>query len=227
MEVPPKARFSASACSIQKAHVHLGEQGGRPLEMLPCPAVPCPPSRPGEGKVAPAEERTKRHLTGYAHRQFAVGQRPGKVSGVGPGPHPALDPVSLRLEPALLVGPGQPETPLDLSGGIVTATRQKVRLGEHGHVPGVGRHEPESGRLGGGLLAEPGRPRAPARSLGLDLGEVPAERFDRALVRAEARVGLADPLGRQPFENVIAERLRDSDSALTRLHARSGWPVHQ
>lgn len=78
-------------------------------------------------------------------------------------PHPALDPVSRRLEPALLVGPGRAETPLDLLGGIVTATRQKVRPGEHGHVPGVGRHEPESGRLGGGLLEEDDRLGNPAR----------------------------------------------------------------
>jgi len=52
---------------------------------------------------------------------------PGKVGGGGPGPDLALDPVSLGLEPALPVGPGQPEAPLDLSGGIVPAARQKVR----------------------------------------------------------------------------------------------------
>jgi len=104
--------------------------------------------------VASAEERAEAHLTGYAHRPLTVGQRPGQVGGIGLGPHLALDPVALRLEPALLVGPGHAEPPLDLSRGIVPATREEVRLGEHGHVPGVGGHEAEGSGLGGGLFEE-------------------------------------------------------------------------
>src|ERR1044071_8020633 len=46
--------------------------------------------------------------------------------------------------------------------------------------------------------------------------------LDRTPVLAEARVGLADPLGCQPFEDVIAERLRDGDGALARLHRPLG-----
>jgi hypothetical protein len=127
------------------------------------PPVPRPPSQPGQGKVASAEERAEAHLTGYAHRPLTVGQRPGQVGGIGLGPHLALDSVALRLEPALLVGPGYAEPPLDLSRGIVPATREEVRLGEHGHVPGVGGHEAECGRLGGSLLEEGDRLGNPAR----------------------------------------------------------------
>src|ERR1044071_6570142 len=46
--------------------------------------------------------------------------------------------------------------------------------------------------------------------------------LDRTPVLAEARVGLADPLGCQPFEDVIAERLRNGDGALARLHRPLG-----
>ena len=134
----------------------------------PRPRVPRPP-RPSRARARWQRPRSGRRsmLAGDAAACSTCARAPGSDRASASRTSPWIAEPSASSQRCLLAGPCR--APLDLSRGIVRAPRQQVRLGEHGHVPGVGGHG-GAGRPTGRLPprgAPHPRPRGPRQRVGL------------------------------------------------------------